>query len=146
MGSFYRTARALVTRCRARAVEQLLASEVEQQRCSGVDRLDHGPEGLEPGDQGPRRHIPLDEQVAQPDKEVAENRLVGGEQRGGQELDDEHEILPDAGNPAFAVIGHRREAAREAVECGTAERIGLRAETKCYLVDQHRVAADRRSL
>jgi hypothetical protein len=34
----------------AQPTEKFLASEVEQQRCSGIDGLDHGPEGLESGD------------------------------------------------------------------------------------------------
>ena len=63
----------------AQAIEESLASEVEQQRCSGIDGLDHGPKGLEPGDQGLRRHTALGEQVPQPVEEVAEDGRVGSE-------------------------------------------------------------------
>ena len=119
---------------------------VKQQRCSGIDGLDHGPEGLEPGGQGLGRNTALLEQGLQPVEEVAEDCLVGSEHRRGQELDDEHEILPRAGYLAFVVIGHWQEAGGEAFQRGSAQRIGLCGETKGYRVDERRLAADRRWL
>ena len=56
-----------------------------------------GPQGFEPGDQGLLRHTASGEQVVQPVEEVTEDRMVSGEQRCGQESDDEHKILPGAG-------------------------------------------------
>jgi hypothetical protein len=44
-----------------------------------MDGLDHGAGGPGAGDQGPRRHTALGEQVLQLVNEVAEDRVVAGE-------------------------------------------------------------------
>ncbi len=88
-----------------------------------IDGVDHRVQCVEPGDQGVRRHSAVPEKCLQPIGELREDRVVRRENRGGEELNDEHEVLTRASELRRVVGVHRRKVGGEPVERDGTQRV-----------------------